>query len=48
MIIFTNILEYLTNLRIVLNSLKQLMNEKTELIITVPNDTILSRFIGEF
>lgn len=47
-IIFSDTLEHLMNLGVALNSLRQLMNEKTVLIVTVPNATMLSRVIGNF
>lgn len=47
-IVFADTLEHLMNLETVISSLKKLMNNKTELIITVPNATMFSRFIGNF
>ena len=47
-IVFADTLEHLMNLEIVLSSLKQLMDDKTVLIITVPNATMFSRVIGNF
>jgi hypothetical protein len=47
-IVFADTLEHLMNLEVALSSLKKLMNERTELIITVPNATMLSRVIGNF
>jgi 2-polyprenyl-3-methyl-5-hydroxy-6-metoxy-1,4-benzoquinol methylase len=47
-IVFADTLEHLMNLEIAIGSLKLLMNENTELIITVPNATMLSRFVGNF
>jgi hypothetical protein len=47
-IIFADTLEHLMNLETALTSLKGLMNEKVELIITVPNATMFERVIGNF
>lgn len=47
-IVFADTLEHLMNLEIALNSLKQLMHDNTELIITVPNATMFSRMLGNF
>lgn len=47
-IVFADTLEHLMNLEVAISSLKNLMDEKTELIITVPNATMLSRVIGNF
>ena len=47
-IVFADTLEHLMNLEIALTSLKGLMTEKTELIITVPNATMFERVIGNF
>jgi len=47
-IIFADTLEHLMNLETALISLKGLMNERTELIITVPNATMFERVIGNF
>jgi hypothetical protein len=47
-IVFADTLEHLMNLETVLTSLKGLMNEKVELIITVPNATMFERVIGNF
>lgn len=47
-IIFGETLEHLMNLETALTSLKVLMNERTELIITVPNATMFERVIGNF
>jgi len=47
-IIFADTLEHLMNLETALTSLKGLMNERTELIITVPNATMFERVIGNF
>jgi hypothetical protein len=47
-IVFADTLEHLMNLETALNSLKQLMHDKTELIITVPNATMFSRMLGNF
>lgn len=47
-IIFGETLEHLMNLEIALTSLKGLMNQRTELIITVPNATMFERVIGNF
>jgi len=47
-IIFADTLEHLMNLQICLSSLKGLMNENVELIITVPNATMFERFFGNF
>jgi hypothetical protein len=47
-IVFADTLEHLMNLEVALSSLRQLMNENTELIVTVPNATMLSRVIGNF
>ena len=47
-IIFADTLEHLMNLEIALSSLKSLMNEAVELVITVPNATMFERMIGNF
>jgi hypothetical protein len=47
-IIFADTLEHLMNLETALTSLKGLMNERTELIITVPNATMFERVLGNF
>ena len=47
-IIFADTLEHLMNLETALISLKGLMNERTELIITVPNATMFERVLGNF
>ena len=47
-IVFADTLEHLTNLENAINILKRSMNEKTELIITVPNATMFERIIGNF
>lgn len=47
-IVFADTLEHLMNLEIALTSLKRLMTSDTELIITVPNATMLLRFLGNF
>ena len=47
-IVFADTLEHLMNLETALSSLKQLMNEETELIITVPNATMFFRIKGNF
>ena len=47
-IIFADTLEHLMNLESAITSLKSLMNNDVELIITVPNATMFERFIGNF
>lgn len=47
-IVFADTLEHLMNLETALTSLIGLMNEKVELIITVPNATMFERVIGNF
>jgi 2-polyprenyl-3-methyl-5-hydroxy-6-metoxy-1,4-benzoquinol methylase len=47
-IVFADTLEHLMNLETALSSLKRLMNEETELIITVPNGTMFFRIKGNF
>ena len=47
-IVFADTLEHLMNLETALSSLKRLMNEETELIITVPNATMFFRIKGNF
>jgi len=47
-IVFADTLEHLMNLEVAISSLKKLMTNKTELIITVPNATMFSIFIGNF
>ncbi len=47
-IVFADTLEHLMNLETALTSLKQLMDDKTVLIITVPNATMFSRVVGNF
>lgn len=47
-IVFADTLEHLMNLEIALTSMKNLMNAKTELIITVPNATMFPRVVGNF
>jgi len=47
-IIFADTLEHLMNLETALTSLKGLMSEKVELIITVPNATMFERVVGNF
>jgi hypothetical protein len=47
-IVFADTLEHLMNLETALTSLKGLMDEKVELIITVPNATMFERVIGNF
>jgi hypothetical protein len=47
-IVFADTLEHLMNLETALTSLKGLMNEKVELIITVPNATMFERVLGNF
>lgn len=44
-IIFGETLEHLMNLEVVLNNLKEVMNKKTQLIISVPNSFYMSNFI---
>lgn len=47
-IVFADTLEHLMNLELALTSIKALMNESVELIITVPNATMFERFVGNF
>lgn len=47
-IVFADTLEHLMNLETALTSLKGLMTESVELIITVPNATMFERVLGNF
>jgi hypothetical protein len=47
-VIFSDTLEHLMNLEVALSSVKGLMDDSTELVVTVPNATMLSRFVGNF